>query len=42
MLTSTEESGLRDILNDFSDTDLFSLTDTVTKRLLNITDRNGE
>ncbi|KAF8768106.1 uncharacterized protein C3orf38 homolog [Argiope bruennichi] len=41
MLTPTEESGLRTILNDFSDSDLFSLADTVTKRLLNITDRNA-
>ncbi|CAL1276808.1 unnamed protein product [Larinioides sclopetarius] len=39
MLTPTEESGLRDILDDISDADLFSLADTVTKRLLNVTDR---
>ncbi|GBN12103.1 Uncharacterized protein C3orf38 [Araneus ventricosus] len=41
MLTPTEKSGLREILDDFSDSDLFSLADTVTKRLLNVTDRNA-
>ncbi|GIY41789.1 hypothetical protein CDAR_397691 [Caerostris darwini] len=40
MLTSSEEYGLREILNDFSDSDLFSLADTVTKKLLNITNRS--
>ncbi|GFV45428.1 uncharacterized protein C3orf38 [Trichonephila clavipes] len=40
MLTPTEESGLRAILNDFTDSDIFSLADTVTKRLLNISDRS--
>ncbi|GIY42263.1 hypothetical protein CEXT_699611 [Caerostris extrusa] len=39
MLTSSEEYGLREILKDFSDSDLFSLVDTVTKKLLNITNR---
>ncbi|GFQ84894.1 hypothetical protein TNCT_416981 [Trichonephila clavata] len=40
MLTRTEESGLREILNDFTDSDIFSLADTVTKRLLNISARS--
>ncbi|GFT15831.1 hypothetical protein NPIL_562421 [Nephila pilipes] len=40
MLTPTEESGIRAILNDFIDSDLFSLADTITKRLLNVSNKS--
>ncbi|CAL1276807.1 unnamed protein product [Larinioides sclopetarius] len=37
MLTPTERSGLKEILDDLSDSDLFDLANTVTKNLVTVT-----